>query len=342
VGYWFGKFYGNRDLAGTIVYESVPNVELKYNWGNGSPNNTVPTDNFSAIFERTEIFSTSDQYQFDIRVDDGVRVFIDGELISPTSEWRAGPLRSLNPISRFIRAGQHNIRIEYFEEFGNATIEVSWHLASASPGTYTSRYYNNTSLSGEVIYKDNVQKIDYDWTIRDTVPANINADAFSVQWDGFINFTNTGKYLLTVTADDGVEVILDNTKVIDDFRNFGQVDRTIELNIAKRQYRMFVNYVNRGGPAYIKVYWSYVAPTPVPTATATQTPTITPTLPPQPTATPTNSPTITRTPLPTNTPTFTPTSTRTPPATNTATSTPSPSTTPQPSVSVTSTATRTP
>ena len=317
--YWFGRFYANKDLTGNVVFEAAPVKDLAFSWGEGSPSPNVPVDNFSAIWERTEIFPDADQYEFMIKVDDGVRLFFDNKLISSPIEFRSGPLRTIL-ISQFVTAGPHPIRVEYMEEQFNATIEVTWRKVNAAPGTFQGKYYNNLQHTGNVIYKSLDPQIDMDWSLA-LPPPGVAFDGFSVKWDSTLNITRTGRYVFNIIADSGVAILINNANIINELNNSGgTIERAIEVPInALGSYNMQVFYVNRSGRGRIKIDWQLIPPpvtptptpslTPLPSNTPAPTTTSIPSATPRNTATPTFTPTATRTPtsLPPSTPTVTPT-----------------------------------
>lgn len=320
-GYWFGRFYANKDFTGNVVYDMPAAKDLAFNWGTGSPSPNVPADNFSAIWERSETFTESDQYEFTIRVDDGMRLYLDNTLISSPIEFRTGPLRTVQ-VSHFINAGPHTLRVEYMEESQNATIEVSWRKMNASIGAFQGKYYNGLQHANPIIYKSIDPQINMDWSLA-LPPDGVSLDGFSVKWDGTINITRTGRYLFNVVADSGVAILINNTSIINELNNAeGVVERTIDVPIAVTgNYNVQVFYVNRTGRGRIKLDWQFVPPPATTTPTPTMTPLPTNTAAP---STPSATPTQTPTPRNTNTPPPSPTSTRTAaPTTN-----PSPNTTP--------------
>nr|MCW1969722.1 PA14 domain-containing protein [Anaerolineae bacterium] len=229
-GYWFGRFYANKDFVGNVVYDMPAAKDLAFSWGTGSPSASVPTDNFSAIWERSEVFTESDQYEFTIRVDDGMRLYLDNTLITPQIEFRSGPLRTIQ-VSQFVNAGPHTLRVEYMEETQNATIEVSWRKLNASVGAFQGKYYNGLQHANAIIYKSIDSQINMDWSLA-LPPVGVSPDGFSVKWDGTINITRTGRYLFNVAADSGVAILINNTSIINELNNTeGMVERTIEVPI---------------------------------------------------------------------------------------------------------------
>lgn len=121
-GPWSGKYFNNTDLTGSPVLVRS-DAAINFNWGFGSPNPQVVTaDFFSAHWSRTANFNAG-LYRFFARSDDGVRVWVDGQII--IDEWR------IQAVAGFyhdvvLNAGQHTIVVEYYEDTGRAEVYVWW------------------------------------------------------------------------------------------------------------------------------------------------------------------------------------------------------------------------
>jgi uncharacterized protein YgiM (DUF1202 family) len=119
-GPWTAQYFSNAALAGTptlIQSEASPS----HNWGSGSPLGSIPADNFSARWTNVQTLDAGN-YQLTVRVDDGVRVFVDG--VAVINQWGTANSASYTATVA-LSAGQHNFMIEYFEAGGNALIEFS-------------------------------------------------------------------------------------------------------------------------------------------------------------------------------------------------------------------------
>ncbi len=134
---WKAEYFNNRKLDGSPVL--VRNeTKIDYDWGTGSPAAGIPADNFSARWTRKARFEAG-AYQFKVTVDDGVRVWIDDDRI--IDSWQDGSARTIEA-TRSLSAGDHKIRIEYYERSGDAQIKVRWQklaeptnqLPQAKPG----------------------------------------------------------------------------------------------------------------------------------------------------------------------------------------------------------------
>jgi hypothetical protein len=122
VNVWRGEYFNNPNLAGEPAL--VRNdAQLLFNWGLDSPEpGVIQPDQFSARWTRT-LSLTPGRYEFTVRVDDGVRLWVANRLIM--DEWRPQPLRTFTAQVDVV-GGATPVRVEYFEDAGEARIEVSW------------------------------------------------------------------------------------------------------------------------------------------------------------------------------------------------------------------------
>jgi PKD repeat protein len=124
---WRGEYYNNPDLAGAPVL--VRNdVAIDFNWGAGSPDPSLPADNFSVRWSRAWNFSEG-TYRFHVRVDDGVRFYVDDALV--IDSWQDGGSREVVG-ERWLGGGTHTLRVEYYEHTGDALITAWMEQLSAS------------------------------------------------------------------------------------------------------------------------------------------------------------------------------------------------------------------
>ncbi len=133
---WKGEYFNNRSLEGSpVLVRNDPRPD--FNWGDGAPAPGVPGDNFSVRWTRNQRFDETGSYRFYARVDDGVRVWVGGDLV--IDSWKNGSERVVSG-TKWINAGQKYVKVEYYENRGNARITVWWEKESptATPVPATS------------------------------------------------------------------------------------------------------------------------------------------------------------------------------------------------------------
>ncbi len=131
---WAAAYWSNMGLSGApafSAYEPRGSTPLDRNWGMGSPAPGVPADFFSARWRGNFQFAAGNMV-FRARADDGVRVFLDNHLV--IDAWSNGPKDISNTFSN-VGAGVHLVTVEYYENTGDAYVQVSWFRDSSSGGS---------------------------------------------------------------------------------------------------------------------------------------------------------------------------------------------------------------
>jgi LysM repeat protein len=122
-GPWNGEYFNNQDLGGGPAFVRQDSA-INFNWGWGSPSQQqVCYDHFSVRWTGRFNFVCSANYRFTAVTDDGVRIWVDGNLIM--DEWREQSVRTFSR-DLWLGAGGHDVKVEYFEQAGLAEIHVGW------------------------------------------------------------------------------------------------------------------------------------------------------------------------------------------------------------------------
>lgn len=90
---------------------------LRYDWWDGQPESRVSPDVFSVRWRGTMYVPALANYTLEVRVDDGVQLFVDGELI--IDQWRDQGATTFQA-NRTLGIGLHSIDIWYYENAGYA------------------------------------------------------------------------------------------------------------------------------------------------------------------------------------------------------------------------------
>jgi hypothetical protein len=257
VGQYRAEYYNNRSLSGSPTFTRCENAPINYDWGGGGPGNGVGNDNFSVRWTGRFNFGGGN-YTFIARADDGIRVWVDGNLIidawrdqAPT-EYRA---------NRSLSAGEHEVKVEFYENGGGAVAQVRWEQASVTcpTGQYRAEYYNNRSLSGSPTFTRCEGSINYDW--GGGGPGNgVGNDNFSVRWTGRHNFGG-GNYTFIARADDGIRVWVDGSLIIDAWRDQPPTEYRANRSLSAGEHEVKVEYYENGGGAVAQVRWEQASVT---------------------------------------------------------------------------------
>ena len=125
---WQGDYFANVYLGGAPVF-SRTDPEINFDWASGSPGAGLPADNFSARWTRTVHFGAGN-YAFYTSTDDGVRVWLDSQLV--IDQWfdqGASPKSVVISVAQ----GQHSLRVEYYERTGKAVAKFWWQASGTAP-----------------------------------------------------------------------------------------------------------------------------------------------------------------------------------------------------------------
>jgi len=261
LGPWNGEYFGNATLD-VSPYLTRSDAQINFNWAYGPPAGGMPTNHFSVRWSGTFHFDEG-TYRFYARIDDGVRVFVDDQQI--INGWRAGGLRTYTA-DRALSAGDHAIRVEYYERTGVARVyfwvrKVSGPAPTPTPsgpvqppteGWY-GEYFNSLAPQGTPYATRYDPAIDFNWGPHSPMEG-LWLDGFSVRWTTRTHL-KTDHYRFCATADDGVRIWVAGTLVLDEWHpNSG----TTYCGVHWAQtgfYDVKVEYYDEGGNALIHVWW---------------------------------------------------------------------------------------
>ncbi|KAI7248880.1 hypothetical protein KC345_g11806, partial [Hortaea werneckii] len=118
---------------------------LNFNWRQAAPDATLGVDAFSIRWTGQIKPTYSETYQFATTSDDGIRVYVDGTAVIDSWTKQSGTERTG---SITLKAGQlYNIKVEYYENAGDANIRLMWQSPSQVKVTVPTTANANTSIS---------------------------------------------------------------------------------------------------------------------------------------------------------------------------------------------------
>ena len=192
---------------------------------------------------------------FTVRSDDGVRLWVDGG--APLIDNWTDHAPTTNTATRSMTAGDHDVKVEYYENRGGALVQVSWSAASAATcpvGQYRAEYFNNTTLSGTPGISRCETAININWGTGGP-GSGIGTDNFSVRWTGRFSFS-AGSTTFTVRSDDGVRLWVDGgAPLINNWTDHAPMTNTATRNMKAGNHDVKVEYYEHGGGALVQVSW---------------------------------------------------------------------------------------
>jgi hypothetical protein len=249
-GQYLAEYYANTNLGGAPVVTQCEAI-IDHVWGSGSPVGGLVADNFSVRWTGQVYFPGGDAV-FTAIADDGIRVWLDGALI--VDAWRDQSATTYQ-VTRYVPAGTHGIRVEYYDRTGDAVARVSWEVPSSTCGVgqYLAEYYNNPFLGGLRTFARCEPAVNQTWGLGG--PGNgLGADNFSVRWSGRFNFAG-GNTTFTATADDGIRVWVDGALIIDAWRDQSATTYQATRSLTAGPHDVKVEYYDLGLTATVRVGW---------------------------------------------------------------------------------------
>ena len=276
---WRGEYFNNRDLEGEPVLVR-DDADIDFNWGRNSPGPGVKIDHFSVRWERIVTFDGG-VYRFNVQKDDGVRVWIDDQVIVDEWGWHGGPPERIFSEDLALPAGDHTMRVEFFEAGVYALVKFWWENLPTPTPTVTPtptptptatrtlaehsdwrvEGYANQDLAGPPF------KIWYDGSLDeyygDKSPHGLPRDHFSQRWERIITFDG-GLYRFFVYKDDGARVWVDGELIIDHWKDCCEEGHQFEadLPLIAGDHTIRVEHYEKEGIARVKLWWERRAPLP--------------------------------------------------------------------------------
>ncbi len=229
--------------APSLIIPPQPNVN--FTWGLNAPGNGIGADNFIGQITAIKFFDTA-LYKFQTFSDDGIRVFIDNELI--LDEWNDHPL-TMFATHKQMSSGLHEIKIEYYENGGGALLNFDY-AKQISSQAFLGECYDNPNLAGSPIFtSSDITTLTFNW--KNGSPSSlVPLDNFSCRFVKSQNYL-AGKYDFTITADDGVRLFIDGVLVLDQWQDQPATTHTHTQDLSSGTHEIKIEYYERGGSAIL-------------------------------------------------------------------------------------------
>jgi hypothetical protein len=119
---WLAEYFYNINLFGVPEATSTVN-KIDFDWARGAPEGITKIDNFSIRYTANCYFEGGN-YEFQTKYDDAIRVYLDNENF--LQSWTDNGKQQTFNRERIISAGVHEVKVEYYDATGNASVSVGW------------------------------------------------------------------------------------------------------------------------------------------------------------------------------------------------------------------------
>ena len=241
------------------------------------------TDRFAAVFRGFLYMRSPGTCSFNVVVDDGIVIYVDGEEV--LKSWKLQAPTSY-AASIKLGAGRHNVTICYFENYGVARLKVSITVEEQYSeliklrifGKYFSTQSDNPArpdpnkvLSDRLhlIHKGYESSIDYidlssyrdtygggPWPFQD---GQNDLNTFAAHWVINATVLKEGTYLISTLNDDGVIVYVDGSAVISDWGLHPPKWNRAEVHLSVGTHRIDVIYYENYGIARMYFAITYLS-----------------------------------------------------------------------------------
>lgn len=283
----YGQYFTNTTLSGSATATRLDGP-IDFNWGTAAPGPSgIGINTFSVRWEGVLRVTETGNYSFQTVSDDGVRLWVNEvQLINNWTDHSS----TINTSAQIaLTAGQtYTIRLEFYENGGSAEIRLRWQVPSSSSyvaipsgpsptlgaglyhcavteicsgvtpaGGIQGQYFNNMTLTGTAVGTRVDGPIDFQWLQAAPGVTGVNANQFSVRWNGRLRATVTGNYQFQTRSDDGVRLWVNGQQLINQWNDHSATDHTsgnIYLQ-AGQAYTILLEFYENNVDAEIRLRW---------------------------------------------------------------------------------------
>ena len=255
-----GKCRGDEYLSTTYIFQ---------NWGGGSPGG-CPNDLFAVRYTRTFDFPGG-TYRFHCHKNNGCRVYIDGQI--RLDAWWKDPEEFGGVDDRlYISPGYHEMRVEYFDETGDARFELWWtgpgffpDWETCTPEEWCGEYYGSRDISPSdapaLKRKEGTGALARDFGYGGPIAGGDNygfpLDGFSARWTRTVYF-DAGQYQFKINHDDGVRLYIDDTERMNQWGSCCQTD-SVDVWLSGGNHRITVIWFDGNDAANVNLWWEQIS-----------------------------------------------------------------------------------
>lgn len=268
-------YFNSRNLSGAAALSRIDS-KVDFNWTTGSPDAAINANNFSVRWSGQVQAQFSEEYTFYTTSDDGVRLWVNGNLI--VDHWTDHSRTENRTYPIPLVAGQkYDLVMEFFENGGSAESRLMWASRSTlkeaipqsqlystviAPPTGTGsglkgEYFAGREFGTKVLTRVD-SSVDFSWGTGAPSPA-VGSNDFAVRWTGLVEPKFTGQYTFYTVSDDGVRLWIDNQLIINNWTDHSSIENNGSIALsAGQKYAVRLEFYENSGDAVAKLLWSSV------------------------------------------------------------------------------------
>lgn len=242
--YYFGQYPHDQYLQGGLkgIYSKFTDFngslsyiftridpQINFDWGGNMADASLNFDKYTAKWNGKIKIERSDTYTLYTTTDDGVRLWVNNNLIID-AWWDQGQTERQANI--YLTPGLYDIELDYYENGGLTVCKLYWSSSTITKSLIppTNLYYENARDLKDGLYAEYFDNIDFtnckikridsginfDW-ISFTPDSLIQGDTYSVRWTGQVKADYNETYTFYSSSDDGPRIWVDNQLIIDNW-----------------------------------------------------------------------------------------------------------------------------
>jgi hypothetical protein len=267
-----GRAFNASSLALTRI-----DPQVSFDWGTAGPDPTLPGVAFMVRwtgFLRIPFGGAGvDTYRFTLRGDDGVRLWVDEQLV--IENWTDHQLTENSGDIELTAGTRVPIKLEYYQHQGVASIVLDWSPPGQAPSLIppaalsppaevnglAATYYTGQAFDVETVNRLD-QDVAFSWALDSPDPL-VPTDRFSARWIGTIEARTSDVYTFFTKVseqNEGVRLSINDIRIIDAWVAPFPLESagSIALEAAQR-YPITLEYFETIGAASIELSWASTA-----------------------------------------------------------------------------------
>lgn len=260
-----GEYFDNIDLTSKALART--DASVNFNWGSGSPDAAVAASTYSARWTGQVQPLYTETYTFYASVDDGVRLWVNGQLL--VDQWTSTTATEWSGSIALAAGQRYDICMEYCHDTGSASAALSWSSASQAKGIVPQaqlypkgngfgliqQSFGNVDFTGvKVVRMEPVLDHNY---VGGSPDALIPADNFSSRWLGQLQPLYSDIYTIYCSTGDGGRLWVNGVQLVNKWVPQGETEwsGTMAL-VAGQKYDICMEHYDATGSAQARLRWS--------------------------------------------------------------------------------------